>query len=499
MQHLQRRRKWIPWGVVALGLPLLQLLIAVLSPPHAGLFAYLFTLAAVIAATATAFSRLGDSSYDKGAVFGLSIALLVWSLALLTTPVDVALLDRISINTHYTYMLFVLYGIPLLYICVSYGEVYSSRSQRLVDLLLLLLMGFLYCLSIQDVLGSQGDVGPEGFRWINYALDVENGFLLVSFLVRLLTATRVRERRFFMVTTSYLLVYAICMALHNHWGGTADPLILRRLGQALAMLPFTLLICFLLSSKVTSALASATPWLHRVSLSVGPAMLLAAIFALSLGVASRHGIAGALIVAFALSAYIFRTILTQYWFLQTRDELRDALVAVERLALLDATTEIPNRRALDQVFDAQWREAEREGTPLSVLMVDVDLFKLYNDTYGHGEGDQCLRTVARLLAGSLRRSTDVIARYGGEEFAVILPRTNFAGACAVAARMNLAVYEAALPHDHGGDGRVSVSIGVAEKQSADTNPLALMGVADKALYCAKQAGRNCWSGGRPAN
>jgi len=165
---------------------------------------------------------------------------------------------------------------------------------------------------------------------------------------------------------------------------------------------------------------------------------------------------------------------------------------LERLALMDGLTEVPNRRSLDEALDREWRRARRNGTNLAAVMCDIDHFKAYNDNYGHGAGDVCLRQVAQALAHAVSRPGDVLGRYGGEEFLALLPETGPDAARDVAERMRLAVYGRALPHAHSSAAdRVTLSLGVATmapdegQESAD-----LLKAADKALYRAKEAGRN---------
>jgi diguanylate cyclase (GGDEF)-like protein len=229
-------------------------------------------------------------------------------------------------------------------------------------------------------------------------------------------------------------------------------------------------------------------WARQLSVSLAPGLLLAAIFALSLGITERQGMFGRSVLALAMLTYAVRVTQTQFWFARTRDHLAEALSTVERVSLLDELTGIPNRRAFDQTLEERTREAAREGRPLSVLMIDIDHFKTFNDTLGHPEGDVALRSVARLLAGALRRPADFIARYGGEEFVAILPGTDREGAQVVARRMNRAVYDAQLEHMNGIDSRVTVSIGVATRAHEQVQAVVLH--ADRALYSAKHAGRN---------
>ena len=139
----------------------------------------------------------------------------------------------------------------------------------------------------------------------------------------------------------------------------------------------------------------------------------------------------------------------------------------------------------------EWSRALRNSTPLSLILVDVDHFKRFNDTYGHQQGDSCLTDVAEALGECANRSTDLVARYGGEEFALILPDTASAGACAVGERLLTNVTARAIPHGASSVGPiVSVSAGIASLIPREGLPAsALIAAADEALYQAKEAGR----------
>lgn len=165
---------------------------------------------------------------------------------------------------------------------------------------------------------------------------------------------------------------------------------------------------------------------------------------------------------------------------------------LESLALIDGLTGIPNRRRLDEALNMEWKRGLRSGSPLAVVMADIDFFKAYNDHYGHGAGDECLRTVARVLSSSLSRPADMMARYGGEEFVAIMPDTDAAGAKRLAQCWRDNVVGEALFHAYSGVAdRVTVSVGYASlTPSADLSPQALLEMADKMLYQAKAQGRN---------
>lgn len=176
-------------------------------------------------------------------------------------------------------------------------------------------------------------------------------------------------------------------------------------------------------------------------------------------------------------------------------ETRDALTeANERLALLaqfDGLTGLPNRRYFDDRLLRVFRDAQREQQSLAVVMIDVDDFKLYNDLYGHVEGDRCLRLVATALQSAASRPGDFVARYGGEEMAMLLPKTDAAGAQLVAEAARSAVVRLHIPHASTSLGVASVSVGVAAwTPGAGETPDQLLRAADAALYQAKHRGRN---------
>lgn len=181
---------------------------------------------------------------------------------------------------------------------------------------------------------------------------------------------------------------------------------------------------------------------------------------------------------------------------RTQLRLKQLTDALRHAALVDALTGVANRRRFDEQLQSESERAQRSGEPLSLLMIDVDYFKRFNDCYGHPAGDDCLREVALELQQLVRRPADQLARYGGEEFTMLLPQTDLAGATHLAERVVETVAALDILHaDSPLGGRVSVSVGVAcAGRTVDTagtpmNAAALLATADRALYAAKAAGR----------
>jgi diguanylate cyclase (GGDEF)-like protein len=172
--------------------------------------------------------------------------------------------------------------------------------------------------------------------------------------------------------------------------------------------------------------------------------------------------------------------------------LETANACLENLARVDGLTQVPNRRRFDEQLGQEWRRMQRDQTPISLILCDIDHFKLYNDTYGHPAGDACLKQVAQALAQVVKRPADLVARYGGEEFAVVLPATDIGGAVTVAAEIRQALAQLGIAHQASSTRPyVTLSFGVAcTIPNANLSPQTLIDQADRALYKAKQQGRD---------
>lgn len=166
--------------------------------------------------------------------------------------------------------------------------------------------------------------------------------------------------------------------------------------------------------------------------------------------------------------------------------------ALKRLSLVDGLTNVSNRRHFDETLDNEMRRVLRTQNHLSMLMIDVDYFKPYNDHYGHGQGDQCLIQIAQAMQAEINRPMDLLARYGGEEFVVLLPGTGLEGACQVAEVLRQSVSSLKIPHAASPVAQqVTISVGVASRALNDARSTSeFLKQADQALYQAKQSGRN---------
>jgi diguanylate cyclase (GGDEF)-like protein len=172
-------------------------------------------------------------------------------------------------------------------------------------------------------------------------------------------------------------------------------------------------------------------------------------------------------------------------------QLEEANTKLQQLSELDPLTSIANRRRFEETLAREWRRAARDEMPLSLIMIDIDYFKDFNDAYGHQLGDECLRRVAGEIREAITRPGDLVARYGGEEFAAILPSTPSRGAIAVAELLRARVERMGTRHEKSHCGVVTISLGVATMTPGEAfAPETLVAAADGALYSAKRAGRN---------
>jgi len=180
-------------------------------------------------------------------------------------------------------------------------------------------------------------------------------------------------------------------------------------------------------------------------------------------------------------------------FNQMAESLQQTNDKLSKLSLVDGLTNIANRRMFDQKLEEEWKRFARTKRPLTLLLIDIDFFKDFNDTYGHLAGDDCLRTIGLILKNIANRSTDLAARYGGEEFAMILAETDQQGAYAIADLIHAQVTQRQIPHETSSISQyltVSIGLAVLHETASIQSPIGLIKVADEQLYKAKHEGRN---------
>lgn len=179
-------------------------------------------------------------------------------------------------------------------------------------------------------------------------------------------------------------------------------------------------------------------------------------------------------------------------------ELKKYKDKLERIAAEDVLTGLATRRRFEEALQSEWRRCRRHQAPLTIAMMDIDFFKPFNDNYGHGAGDDCLRKVGGALGRQVKRAADLVARYGGEEFVCVMPETDLEGGMAFGHALRQAVLDLNLKHEYSqAADQVTMSVGVSSVvPTEDMDPLDLVRSADKRLYKAKENGRNRVEGGQ---
>jgi diguanylate cyclase (GGDEF)-like protein/PAS domain S-box-containing protein len=178
---------------------------------------------------------------------------------------------------------------------------------------------------------------------------------------------------------------------------------------------------------------------------------------------------------------------------KTEQKLLDLQKELEALSFRDGLTGVANRRMFDSIMEMEWANARRNNQPLSLIMLDIDYFKQYNDHYGHVQGDQCLKRMGQVLTSAATRSRDFVARFGGEEFVLVLPETDEESAAKIAERCRSLLFKEQIPHEKSQVSQIlSVSLGVGTIVPVHSDEsIAFIEEVDKRLYRAKQNGRNC--------
>lgn len=308
-----------------------------------------------------------------------------------------------------------------------------------------------------------------------------------AFLLLFLFATRERPNR----VSSCLPVWdAAMVGVSLAWVGVfSGALLAVRPGTEPYVMAVLISGCFLFQSTRRSVLFLSGGFLCFIT----TALYCSPEFQLPLS--SLVNVTFATFLAFFISRIVFRMRLESFRDARDIDGQRrimqESVEHLQKLSYLDPLTGIANRRFLEMSLSREWKLESRSGELLSVIMIDIDWFKLFNDTYGHIPGDDCLRKVAAALESSVMRPGDLVSRYGGEEFCVLLPMTEREGAIFTAKRMMKAIHDLNIPHRSSPLGLVTVSMGIATRQPHHGESFErLTQAADTALYHAKISGKN---------
>lgn len=458
--------------------------------------AYFFQLVAPFLALVACCRRFKLGSSTMRLPWGLfALALALWCSGMALAAWDELGHYGSSVTAAgYSDLAYYLYGLPILFaIATPAGEerrslfIWLDAVQAVVTAILVYVTFFSALPFI-----SQSDPAPATV--VVRAYNIENIFLACGASIRLLTVTDHGERRnFFRILAGFLWTYAIFAGTYNH----LYIVLQNRMGiyNALSAIPFLVLFVVLvlppeaednffsdlLDRPVSLFIENASPVLYTIAL-----------FILAILQIQHHFQLGVATLALALIIYAIRAVTLQGRYMRSERSLREARNWLEAISLQDGLTGIANRRHFDNILQSEWNRGIRTRQPLSLLLMDIDHFKILNDTHGHLAGDRCLVETAAALRELVPRSGDLLARYGGEEFAVILTSTDSAGAQLLARRICTAISILNVASSDSGARSITLSIGVATVTwpTSKTSPQELIDEADRALYQAKRRGRN---------
>jgi diguanylate cyclase (GGDEF)-like protein len=485
----------VPFAALYLGVHIASI---VWSGSHAVRATYIFQLLAPWIAFLACCYNVGLSSSRTRFYWGLlAVALFLWCTGMsLAAWDDLIRPDASDAVAGYSDIAYYLYGLPVLLAVASPTReerrslfIWLDAAQAIVTAILVYVTFF----SVVPFMRLQDD--PVPVTVVAQADNIENIFLACGATLRLFTLTDQGERRhYFRILAGFLWIYAIFAGLYNHLFIVLGD----RMGvyNALSVVPFlflsiALVIPFQNEENVVPIHLEDRP----VSLFIenaSPVFYTIALFLLAIVQIRHHFHLGVGTLALALVIYAIRAITLQGRYMRSERSLREARNWLQSISLQDGLTGISNRRHFDDTLQSEWNRGIRTKQPLSLLLLDIDHFKILNDTYGHLAGDRCLVEIAAALRELVPRSGDLLARYGGEEFAVILTSTDSAGAQLLADRIRIAISRLNIAESNAALRTVTLSAGVATVRwpSHKTSPQQLIDEADRALYTAKRNGRN---------
>ncbi len=473
--------------VLPLAVLLIQALLMGLMPADIPTIAYLaMVIVPALSGVCVLVRARREATHARSGWLLLACAVFIWTGGAGANLWHEWVLGRQNDMYREAMLAFHLSAVPLLLLIATPWRAGWSEPIRWVDAGLSLALGVSYFLLTWQSLTARGAPDEASVAVMVWLVDAQNLFVAAGAVVRWRAAQERAERDLFTAVATHSVVYMVLAGLNNHWVAEHGPEISSAITVAFALL-------------MTLALRPAGPMmLSQVPLrvvlmvrSLSPVMIAGALLGVSLVLVPFDYPAGVVGVLVAVLGYALRNTLSQASTLANGELLRREHDALQSVAFTDALTGVANRHWLDRSLNEAWRRALRERHSMSVLMIDIDHFKLLNDRYGHTTGDHCLREVAEALSSALVRPGDHLVRYGGEEFLAILEDADADGAVVVAERMRHAVATLRLEHMDSASGLLSVSIGVASAMAMSGRaPITLVEAADKALYDAKCQGRD---------
>lgn len=379
-----------------------------------------------------------------------------------------------------------LYGVPLLGAVSMQFDRRILRAARVTNAVLSLAIGLLLYLQIFSLLTLRGSTNPAAAVLVSHLFDGIDLFLALAATIRWFGADNSTERGFFRTVTLFLWLNALFPALHNRILMQHDYVWL----DLFISTPYVVLCVLIVRQEQDVAQRPPSGIVHLVQ-SGSPIFLSIGLLVMGVITAATHFYLGLGASLLAIIGYGVLSTLAQSRGRESEESLLTSKEALEGLVGVDSLTGIPNRWAFDQTLDRECAGARRTRVPVSLLMIDIDHFKLLNDTQGHQAGDSCLIRIAGRLGAALPRRTDFIARYGGEEFSAVLPATDKSGAEEAARKICLAIADLGIHHPTSPTGMVTVSVGISTCDgSPQWSTASLIWAADYALYNAKRCGRN---------
>jgi diguanylate cyclase (GGDEF)-like protein len=490
--RLQKLNVLLP---LALAFVVLHAIAILAFPANTAAATYPFTiLAPSLALFAVCWSARVSTPLTKLPRILLAAGLALWTLGILLSAWEELFQNIAASIAFYSDFAFFLYGVPIL-LAISFPRPeHRVPLFAWLDAIQALLTAYLTYITLFAVIPfTARSIHPISVSLLETVYNVENVVLAIVATLRVLARPEsADERRFFKTLCAFLWTYAIFVAIYN---AITVVVISHSLVDPICDIPFLFLISATIlptppsgEHAAPNTKSAATLFIENAS----PIFYTLCLLILGIAVSREHPYIGIAAVVVAISVYGLRTIILQGRYMQSQQALQEARDRLQEMSLKDGLTNVANRRCFDQTLESEWNRAARNRLPLALLLIDIDHFKNLNDHYGHRNGDQCLFRIAAALCAVLPRSGDLLARYGGEEFAAILPLTNNEGARTIAAKMQQAVKSLRIENETPVGKFVTISVGIAVyefPQMATSEEL--VEACDRALYRAKQNGRNC--------